>query len=342
MSDGQWWNPTKNLSPEMNKVKRKMKKEKKKTPKELSKKEYWGYWEPYSKLKPFIRIKVFLLLWLPFISYFSYWTYAQYLAGDLACEGTACGTIFDPIFNIGAMSFVSGFVFYGFITGIYLNLPVFRHPGWLDLTCPECGYEGKSGQDDKGYAENWFMFGWDRVQSTRCPKCRLEFEVASMAQIDWPFDDEPHPSKKYGDSTKIRIKPKIPLRMGPFVWRKSNPRFGSDHWELIKIFPAFLLLYGLHHFSLLPENFWDWVFGFVIVYTLFFFFVWMNPIFRGLRLFVEEFFKDVIFVPLGLAKEDYVLPKYLVIITNLMLILIGLILVYLIPEFFEYFPLIEG
>ena len=84
-----------------------------------------GDWQPYEKLKPNYRIKVTLILWLPFISYFSYWTYAQYLAGDLACEGTACGTIFGPIFNIGVMGFVSVFLIHGIFAGLYMNQLVF-------------------------------------------------------------------------------------------------------------------------------------------------------------------------------------------------------------------------
>jgi len=65
----------------------------------------------------------------------------------------------------------------------------------------------------------------------------------------------------------IRIKPRVPFRLGPFVWRQNNPDFRSHHWELVKVIPTLLFLYVLKHFSVLPEwvN-WDLLFMIVFVY----------------------------------------------------------------------------
>ena len=235
-----------------------------------------GDWQPYEKLKPNYRIKVTLILWLPFISYFSYWTYAQYLAGDLACEGTACGTIFGPIFNIGAMGFVSVFLIHGIFAGLYMNQLVFRQPPWFEPSCPECGKEKLA-----------LMLCYDWTAGPfKCEGCKLEFVVESLAQLDWPWDDSDALESEArriatASGPVIHIKPKVPFRLGPFVWRQNNPDFSSHHWELVKVIPALLFLYVLKHFSVLPEwvN-WDLFFMIVFVYLSIDLFILRNPWFQ--------------------------------------------------------------
>ena len=230
-----------------------------------------GGWNPYEKLKPYMRIKVALILWLPFITCYSYWTYAQYLAGDLACEGTACGTIFDPIINIGVIGFVSVFLIHGIFAGLYMNQLVFRQPPWFDLHCPDCGPKRDEDGEVDPIAEILCFDG--STGPFKCNGCKLEFVVESLAQLDWPWDDsggrwaDARFVNKLASGPVMHIKPKVPFRLGPFVWRQNNPDFRSHHWELVKVIPALLFLYVLKHFSVLPEwvN-WDLLFVIVFVY----------------------------------------------------------------------------
>ena len=107
-----------------------------------------------------------------------------------------------------------------------------------------------------------------------------------MAQLDWPWDDsdalEPAARRiAMASGPVIHIKPKVPFRLGPFVWRQNNPDFTSHHWELVKVIPALLILYGLKHFSVLPQwvN-WDLVFWIVFVYLSIDLFILRNEWFR--------------------------------------------------------------
>ena len=75
-----------------------------------------------------------------------------------------------------------------------------------------------------------------------------------MAQLDWPWDDsdgrwaDARFVDKLASGPVMHIKPKVPFRLGPFVWRQNNPDFRSHHWELVKVIPALLFLYVLKHF----------------------------------------------------------------------------------------------
>ena len=108
--------------------------------------------------------------------------------------------------------------------------------------------------------------------------------MESLAQPDWPFDDSGGIWDELVESASgpmIHIKPKVPFRLGPFVWRQNNPDFRSHHWELVKVIPALLLLYVLKHFSVLPEwvN-WDLLFVIVFVYLSIDLFILRNEWFR--------------------------------------------------------------
>jgi hypothetical protein len=120
----------------------------------------------------------------------------------------------------------------------------------------------------------------------KCKGCKLDFTVESLAQLDWPWDDsdalEPAARRiAMASGPVIHIKPKVPFRLGPFVWRQNNPDFTSHHWELVKVIPALLILYGLKHFSVLPEwvN-WDLLFMIVFVYLSIDLFILRNPWFK--------------------------------------------------------------
>ena len=212
-----------------------------------------GDWQPYGKLKPYIQFKIFLLLWLPTAGYLIYGaTIGDFW--DLRPE--------DAAFGIPVMIGIIAFPFYHILAPLYMNQLVFRQPPWLDLHCPECG------DRDKPIAE---LMCWDRLSGPfPCKGCDRLFALESLAQPDWPFDDSSSQSRKAlakAPGPVIHIKPKVPFRLGPFVWRQNNPNFTSHHWELVKVIPALLILYGFKHFSVLPGwvN-WDLVFMIVFVY----------------------------------------------------------------------------
>ena len=212
-----------------------------------------GDWQPYGKLKPYIQFKIFLLLWLPTAGYLIYGaTIGDFW--DLRPE--------DAAFGIPVMIGIIAFPFYHILAPLYMNQLVFRQPPWLDLHCPECG------DRDKPIAE---LMCWDRLSGPfPCKGCDRLFALESLAQPDWPFDDSSSQSRKAlakAPGPVIHIKPKVPFRLGPFVWRQNNPNFTSHHWELVKVIPALLILYGLKHFSVLPGGGnWDLVFMIVFVY----------------------------------------------------------------------------
>ena len=215
-----------------------------------------GDWEPYEKLKPYIQFKLFLLLWLPAAGYLIYGVTIGDFWPDLGTETTPAA------FSILVMIGVIAFPFYHILAPLYMNQLVFRQPPWFDLHCPECG--GR----DKPIAE---LMCWDRLSGPfPCKECDRLFALESLAQPDWPFDDSSSQSRKAlakATGPVMHIKPKVPFRLGPFVWRQNNPDFTSHHWELVKVIPALLIIYGLKHFSVLPEwvN-WDLVFMIVFVY----------------------------------------------------------------------------
>ena len=226
-----------------------------------------GDWEPYEKLKPYIQFKLFLLLWLPTTGYLIYGaTIGDFW--DLEPE--------DAAFGIPVMIGVIAFPFYHILAPLYMNQLVFRQPPWFEPSCPECGKE-----------ELALMLCWDTPQGPMiCKGCNLAFEIESLAQLDWPWDDSADERLHARRIAKvrgpvIRIKPRVPFRLGPFVWRQNNPDFTSHHWELVKVIPALLILYGLKHFSVLPEwvN-WDLFFIIVFVYLSIELFILRNPWFQ--------------------------------------------------------------
>ena len=160
---------------------------------------------------------------------------------------------------------------------------VCRQTPWVDLHCPECG------DRDKPITESKFLptslMCWDRLSGPfPCKGCDRLFALESLAQPDWPFDDSSSQSREAmakATGPVIRIKPRVPFRLGPFVWRQNNPDFRSHHWELVKVIPALLILYGLKHFSVLPQwvN-WDLVFWIVFVYLSIDLFILRNEWFR--------------------------------------------------------------
>ena len=233
-----------------------------------------GDWVPYGKLKPYIQFKIFLILWLPTAGYLIYGaTIGDFW--DLRPE--------DAAFSIPAMIGIIAFPFYHILAPLYMNQLVFRQPPWFDLHCPECG------DRDKPITESKFLptslMCWDRLSAPfPCGECDRLFALESLAQPDWPFDDSSSQSREAmakATGPVIRIKPRVPFRLGPFVWRQNNPDFRSHHWELVKVIPALLLLYVLKHFSVLPEwvN-WDLLFMIVFVYLSIDLFILRNEWFR--------------------------------------------------------------
>ena len=226
-----------------------------------------GDWEPYEKLKPYIQFKLFLLLWLPTAGYLIYGaTIGDFW--DLEPE--------DAAFGIPVMIGVIAFPFYHILAPLYMNQLVFRQPPWFEPSCPECGKEKLA-----------LMLCYDWTAGPfKCEGCKLDFTVESLAQLDWPWDDSDALESEArriatASGPVIHIKPKVPFRLGPFVWRQNNPDFTSHHWELVKVIPALLILYGLKHFSVLPEwvN-WDLFFMIVFVYLSIDLFILRNPWFQ--------------------------------------------------------------
>ena len=219
-----------------------------------------GDWQPDGKLKPYIQFKIFLILWLPTAGYLIYGaTIGDFW--DLRPE--------DAAFSIPAMIGIIAFPFYHILAPLYMNQLVFRQPPWFDLHCPECGDRDKPITDSKFLPTS--LMCWDRLSApVPCGECDRLFALESLAQPDWPFDDSSSQSREAmakATGPVIRIKPRVPFRLGPFVWRQNNPDFRSHHWELVKVIPALLFLYVLKHFSVLPEwvN-WDLLFMIVFVY----------------------------------------------------------------------------
>jgi len=226
-----------------------------------------GDWQPYEKLKPYIQFKLFLILWLPTTGYLIYGaTIGDFW--DLEPE--------DAAFGIPVMIGVIAFPFYHILAPLYMNQLVFRQPPWFEPSCPECGMEKLA---------EMMCYDWT-AGPFKCKGCKLDFTVESLAQLDWPWDDsdalEPAARRiAMASGPVIHIKPKVPFRLGPFVWRQNNPDFTSHHWELVKVIPALLILYGLKHFSVLPEwvN-WDLFFMIVFVYLSIDLFILRNPWFQ--------------------------------------------------------------
>ena len=229
-----------------------------------------GDWGPYGKLKPYIQFKLFLLLWLPAAGYLIYGVTIGDFWPDLGTEAEAA-------FSILVMIGVIAFPFYHILAPLYMNQLVFRQPPWFEPSCPECGREKLA---------KMLCYDWT-AGPFKCKGCKLDFTVESLAQLDWPWDDsdalEPAARRiaRLASGPVIHIKPKVPFRLGPFVWRQNNPDFTSHHWELVKVIPALLILYGLKHFSVLPEwvN-WDLVFMIVFVYLSIDLFILRNPWFQ--------------------------------------------------------------
>ena len=205
---------------------------------------HFGNWKPYTKFRPFAQIRLAIPIFLLIFSWGSFLIIQNnaHVTGepcDTQLEGTACGTLFGLIFELAVWTFITGFLSWNFGAGLLIN-DVYNHPGWANLECPECGHKGMG-------EENFGQFLWNRVTPATCPKCKLKFEIENMSQWGWPYDDEPHEGKIYGDPTKIRVKPEIPFRFLKFVIKK-NDSFDSGHYELIKVIPITATILGIAWF----------------------------------------------------------------------------------------------
>jgi hypothetical protein len=245
---------------------------------------YFGNWKPYTNYRPFAQIRLAIPIFLLIFSWGAIIILKDILAGDVACEGTACGNpVIDGMFLIIVWALITGFLSWSFGAGLLINY-VYNHPGWAYLDCPECGHGGKEGQG-KGGAENFGAFMWNRVLPATCPKCKLKFEIENVSQWGWPHDDEPHEGKIYGDPTKIRVKPEIPFRFLKFIIKK-NERFQSNHYELIKVIPITATILGIAWFF----GMLDLVIILSFVLIAFYIFVWNNILFKP----IWEFYGDIL------------------------------------------------
>ena len=252
---------------------------------------YFGTWKPYTKLRPFGQIRLAIPIFLLIFSWGAFLIIQNSKVGepcDTQLEGTACGTALGMIFELIFWTFITGFLSWSFGAGLLIH-HVYNHPGFTYLDCPKCGHGGTSG-DDFG------AFLWNRVLPVECPKCKLKFEIENVSQWGWPYDDEPHEGKIYGDPTKIRVKPEIPFRFLKFIIKK-NERFQSNHYELIKVIPITATILGI-----------AWLFGIldlVIVLSLvliaFYIFVWKNILFEP----IWDFYSDILDEAFDI-KEGYV------------------------------------
>lgn len=290
---------------------------------------YYSDWEPYEKLKPYTMFKVFLLYWLPVSGYLVYGAFI----GDFWPE-------VDPsehAFGIPLMIGIIAVPFYHVIAPIHINL-ISGDAGVFSPTCPECGYTEGDPLKENLKSKDFFVFCWDRVLQSTCPECKFAFEIESMAPWDYPYDDEPIPGRKYGDPSLMRIKPKIPFRLGPFVL-KSNPdhSFRTPTLELYKVIPVLLVIYGLQHLVGAPE--WlDWgligdlLFAFVIL-GIIWVVIWTNPFIQEIRKGGQAIAEDIL-VEMEIVEEDYKLPWYLQLIVTLSLVAFALVTFFLFPDFF--------
>ncbi len=299
-----WWEGLNN-GPKY-KLQSSVKKDKKAADKQ-TKKDVFGSWEPYAKVRPHLQLKVFICLFIPFLGWVAY----NHVAGNWPDSGGPFALAFFaaivgvPIYHIGA--------------ALWLIQPGYSHPGWIYLQCPGCNYTGKSGQDAKGYAENFGQFLWNRVMPATCPECQLEFEIANRSQFWWLYDDEPHPGKKYGDSSKIRVKPKVPFRFGSFILMKKEG-FSSSHYELIKVAPATAIILGIPWYF----GFLDLIFLVLFATVCFYLFVWNHEIFQGFREVVIKQLKEM-----GILRKNYIMRWWEELIINFIFMLIALGFVWL-------------
>jgi hypothetical protein len=260
---------------------------------------YFGNWKPYTNYRPFAQIRLAIPIFLLIFSWGAFLIIQNnaHVTGepcDTQLEGTACGTVFGLIFDLFVWTFITGVLSWSFGAGLLISW-VYNHPGWAWHECPECGHGGKEGQGTGG-AENFGQFMWNRVMPARCPKCKLKFEIENVSQWGWPYDDEPHEGKIYGDPTKIRVKPEIPFRFLKFVIKK-NDRFDSNHYELIKVIPITATILGT-----------AWFFGMLdlllllsIVLIAFYIFVWNHILFKPIWEFYGDMLDEVFDI-----EEDYV------------------------------------
>ena len=241
---------------------------------------YFGTWKPYTKLRPFGQIRLAIPIFLLIFSWGAFLIIQNSKVGepcDTQLEGTACGTALGMIFELIFWTFITGFLSWSFGAGLLIH-HVYNHPGFTYLDCPKCGHGGTSG-DDFG------AFLWNRVQHAKCPKCKLKFEIENVSQWGWPYDDEPHEGKIYGDPTKIRVKPEIPFRFLKFIIKK-NERFQSNHYELIKVIPITATILGIAWFF----GMLDLVIILSFVLIAFYIFVWNNILFKP----IWEFYGDIL------------------------------------------------
>ena len=261
---------------------------------------HFGSWKPYANLRPFGELRLAFIVFLPLFFYGFLPIANDILAGDVSCEGTACGNpIVDGLFLIVVWGLITGFLSWSMGAGLLSNL-VYNHPGWAWLECPECGHSTKDRNAKSGKAENFGVFLWNRVLPATCPKCKLKFEVENMSQWGWPYDDEPFEGKTYGDDTKIRVKPKIPFRFLKFVIKK-NDYFESNHYKLIKAGPIAAIVIGAAWFL----GILDLVILLSIGLIAFYIFVWDHILFKSVR----EFYDDVLHEAFDIKESHTFLPN---------------------------------
>ena len=260
---------------------------------ELAVNPYFGTWEPYAKLRPFGEFRLAFIVFLPLFFYGFLPIANDILAGDVSCEGTACGNpIVDGLFLIIVWGLITGFLSWSMGAGLLSG--VYNHPGWAWLECPECGHSTKDRNAKSGHAENFGKFLWNRVLPAKCPKCKFKFEVENMSQWGWPYDDEPFEGKIYGDDTKIRVKPKIPFRFLKFVIKK-NDYFESNHYELIKAGPIAAIVIGAIWFL----GMLDLLILLSIVVIAVYIFVWNHELFRAVRETYDDILEELFEVKEG-------------------------------------------
>ena len=284
---------------------------------------YFGNWKPYTKLRPFGQIRLAIPIFLLIFSWGAIIILKDILAGDVACEGTACGNpVIDGMFLIIVWALITGFLSWSFGAGLLIH-HVYNHPGFTDLDCPKCGHEGKEGQG-KGGAENFGAFLWNRVQHAECPKCKLKFEIENVSQWGWPYDDEPHEGKIYGDPTKIRVKPEIPFRFLKFIIKK-NERFQSNHYELIKVIPITATILGIAWFF----GMLDLVIILSLVAIALRILVWDNVLFLPIREFYSDMLDEAFDIKEGYAgvmrMPNTLLKKAAIAFTFLLTCLLALV-----------------
>jgi len=295
---------------------------------ELAVNPYFGSWEPYANLRPFGELRLALIIFLPLFLPVLWSVGNDILAGDVPCEGTACGNpVLDGVFILVFVGGIIAFLSWSMGAGLLSMLRCYSHPGWAWLECPECGYSTKDRNAKSGKAENFGVFLWNRVLPATCPKCKLKFEVENMSQWGWPYDDEPFEGKMYGDSTKIRVKPRIPFRFLKFVIKK-NDYFESNHYELVKAGPIAAIVIGTAWFL--------GILDLLIILGVFaigiYIFVWNHYLFTPVREFYDVALDEIFDIKEGYVFLPNTLLRKAVVAFTFILTCIMVVVLFILPQ----------